>query len=65
MFNKNFVWPEKLSKEFSKVILDNYHCFNNLDDAVEYFIKTKSQEKKNGKRNKQTTSNFVWEIRNN
>lgn len=64
MLYENFVWTESLRKEFSKVVLDNYHCFNSLEEGVEYFIKTKSQEK-NGKRNKPTTSNFVWEIRNN
>ncbi len=64
MLYENFLWTESLRNEFSRTILDNYHCFNSLEEGAEYFIKIKSQEK-DGKRIKPIPSSFVREIRNN
>jgi hypothetical protein len=61
MLYENFVWTKELTQEFNKVILDNYHCIDDIDVATFEFIKSKI---KNGRRIKPITSSFVREIGN-
>jgi hypothetical protein len=61
MLYENFVWTSELTQEFNKVILDNYHCIDDIDVATFEFIKSKI---KNGRRIKPIPSSFVREIRN-
>lgn len=60
MINENFVWTPELRKEFFQVVLDNYHCIDNIEEATNLFVKEKTI--KNG--TKRTTSNIIWEIGN-
>ena len=61
MLYENFVWTSELTQEFNKVILDNYHCIDDIDVATFEFIKSKI---KNGRRIKPIPSSFVREIGN-
>ena len=61
MLYENFVWTKELTQEFNKVILDNYHCIDDIDVATFEFIKSKI---KNGRRIKPISSSFVREIGN-
>lgn len=61
--NKDFIWDEEINQEFSKVVLDNYHCIENIDAATIEFFFTKLSNRE-GRRIKPTPSSFVWEIRN-
>ena len=61
MLYENFLWTSELTQEFNKVILDNYHCIDDIDVATFEFIKSKI---KNGRRIKPIPSSFVREIRN-
>jgi len=61
MLYENFVWTTEITQEFNRVILDNYHCIDDIDSATLDFVKSKIKGK-NGKRT--TISNTLWEIRN-
>ena len=61
MIYENFVWTPELTKEFSKVVLDNYHCIDNIEEATINFVKEKII-KSNG--TKRTASDIIWEIGN-
>jgi hypothetical protein len=61
MIYENFVWTPELRKEFSKVVLDNNHCIENLEEATHNFIKEKFFKKNGGER---IISNIVREIGN-
>jgi hypothetical protein len=63
MLYENFVWTPELTQEFNKVILDNYHCIDDIDVATLEFVKSKIKNE-NGKRIKPIPSSFVREIRN-
>jgi len=60
MLYENFVWTKELTQEFNKVILDNYHCIDDIDIATFEFVKSKIN-KNHGKRT--TTGSFIREIR--
>ena len=59
MLYENFVWTKEINEEFGLVILDNYHCIDDIDQATYEFVKSKIYN--NGKRT--TISNSVWEVR--
>jgi hypothetical protein len=61
MIYENFVWTPELRKEFSKVVLDNNHCIENIEQATINFIKEKTLTDNGGKR---TVSGVIWEIGN-
>ena len=63
MLYENFVWTSELTQEFNKVILDNYHCIDDIDVATLEFVKSKIKNG-NGRRIKPSPSSFVREIRN-
>jgi hypothetical protein len=60
MLYENFVWTTEITQEFNRVILDNYHCIDDIDSATLDFVKSKIKGK-NGKRT--TTSSTLWETR--
>ena len=60
----DFVWTNEITQEFSKIVLDNYHCVDSIENAQLEFIKTKIKNF-NGKRIRPKPSSFVWEVRNN
>ena len=45
MLYENFVWTSELTQEFNKVILDNYHCIDDVDVATLEFVKSKNNVK--------------------
>lgn len=61
MIYDNFVWTPELRKEFFKIVLDNYHCIDNIEEASINFVKEK-MFKNNG--TKRTPSDIIWEIGN-
>lgn len=61
MIYDNFVWTPELRKEFFKIVLDNYHCIDNIEEASINFVKEK-MFKNNG--TKRTLSDIIWEIGN-
>jgi len=61
MRNTEFVWTTELSEEFYKVVLDNYHCIDDIEKETENFIKKKIITS-NGKHG--TLSGTLWEVRN-
>ena len=63
MLYENFVWTSELTQEFNKVILDNYHCIDDVDVATLEFVKSKIRNG-NRRRIEPSPSSFVREIRN-
>jgi len=61
MIYENFVWTPELRKEFFQIVLDNYHCIDNIEEATINFVKEKII-KSNG--TKRTASNIIWEVGN-
>ena len=61
MKNTEFVWTTELSEEFYKVVLDNYHCVDDIEKETENFINKKIITS-NGEHG--TLSGTLWEIRN-
>jgi hypothetical protein len=41
MIYENFVWTPELRKEFFQIVLDNYHCIDNIEEATINFVKEK------------------------
>lgn len=52
--------PEDTRLEFYKLVLDNYHCCDDIENLTNEFL---FRLIKNGKSTKLST--FIWEIRNN
>ena len=61
MIYENFVWTPELTKEFLKVVLDNHHCIDNIEEATINFVKEKII---NNNGTIRTTSDIIWEIGN-
>jgi hypothetical protein len=61
MTPNTFFWTKELTDEFSKVVLDNYHCLDDIEKETENFIKKKIITS-NGKHG--TLSGTLWEVRN-
>jgi len=61
MVNTEFVWTPEILQEFYRVVLDNYHCIDDIDKETENFINNKIISA-NGK--SRIINGSVWEFRN-
>jgi hypothetical protein len=61
MVNTEFVWTPEILQEFYKVVLDNYHCIDDIEKETQNFI-NKKKLTSNGK--SRTVSGIIREIRN-